>query len=50
MVDLPREPYFDFKKVEGSLNPIKVVKRLYNEEIDGLIKLLLDASINESYQ
>jgi hypothetical protein len=48
MVELPREPYLDFKKVEGSLNPIKVVKRLYDEEIDGLIKLLLDESINES--
>jgi hypothetical protein len=48
MVDLPREPYFDFKKVEVSHNPIKVVKHLYDEEIDGLIKLLLDSSINES--
>lgn len=48
MVDLPREPYFDFKKVEVSHNPIKVVKHLYDEEIDGLIKLLLDTSISES--
>jgi hypothetical protein len=48
MVDLPREPYFDFKKVEGSLRPIRVVKPLYDEEIEDLIKLLLDASISES--
>lgn len=48
MTDLPREPYFDIRKVHQSLDPFREVKEFYGREIEDLIKILFDESLSES--
>lgn len=47
MVDLPREPYFDNKISLNSSNPKLEVDALNSNEVDGLLKLLLDLPLSE---
>jgi hypothetical protein len=48
MADLPREPHFDYKKAHKSSRQFHEVRRLYSGEVDGLLKMLSDGSLNES--
>lgn len=48
MADLPREPRFDVKKTISSSTPFQDINQFYYNEIDGLIKILSDTSINDS--
>jgi hypothetical protein len=50
MTDLPREPRIDIRKDFGSSNPFGEVNELYEREIAGLIKLLLDESLSDSFK
>ncbi len=47
MVDLPREPIFDDKISHTSANPKREVDELYSDEVDGLLRLILDKSLDE---
>lgn len=50
MTDLPRKPQIDIRKNYRSSNPFGEVKGFYGREISGLIELLLDESLRESFK
>ena len=50
MTDLPRKPQIDIRKNYRSSNPFGEVKGFYGREIAGLIELLLDESLRESFK
>lgn len=48
MTDLPKRPRFDDKKTVTSLHPFREINQFYDNEIEDLLKILYDKSINDS--